>query len=74
MKFTEEEREELKNLARSSSLREDMRRLTANRHTPFIVNGQVEAERLITFLTEYNEFINHTPRPFRPIIEREMKL
>ena len=74
MKFTEEERDELRNLAQSPSLREDMRRLAANRHTPFIVNGQVDTERLITFLTEYNEFINHTPRPFRPIIEREIKL
>jgi len=74
MKFTEEEREELRKLSQSSSLQEDMRRLAANRHTPFIVNGQVDTERLITFLTEYNEFINHTPRPFRPIIEREIKL
>jgi len=74
MKFTEEERDELRNLAQSPSLREDMRRLAANRHTPFIVNGQVDTERLITFLTEYNEFINHTTRPFRPIIEREIKL
>lgn len=74
MVLTEEEREELRQLSRSAPLREDMIRLRANRHNPFIVKGEVDIDRWITFLTEYNEFINHVSKPFSPIVEKVMKL
>lgn len=73
-KLSNKEREELKNLAKSSQLREDLRKISKNRHNPFLVDNRIDLDRLLTFLTEYNCFINHNPRPFRKIIDRFNKL
>jgi len=74
MTLSIKEQEELRRLAQSSSLRADMRYVAAHRHNPLLVDGKVDMDRFITFLTEYNEFINHKPKPFKPIIDRIMKL
>jgi hypothetical protein len=74
MTLSKNEKEELIALARSSSLKKDMQYLSAHRHNPLIVNGKVDPDRYITFVTEYNEFINHRPKPFKPIIDKMMKL
>lgn len=42
--------------------------------SPIKVFGEVDIDRLLTFLTQYNRFINHTPRPFRRIIDKDMRL
>jgi hypothetical protein len=74
MTISIKEQEELRRLAQSSSLENDMKYIAAHRHNPLIVEGNVDLDRLLTFLTEYNEFINHNPKPFKPIIDRIMKL
>jgi hypothetical protein len=74
LKFSKKEKEELLRLSQSSSLKADMRYVSAHRHNPLIVDGEVDLDRFITFLTEYNEFINHKPKPFKPMIDRIMKL
>ena len=74
MKFSKKEKEELLRLSQSSSLKADMRYVSAHRHNPLIVDGKVDLDGFITFLTYYNEFINHKPKPFKPIIDRIMKL
>jgi hypothetical protein len=73
-RISEEEKREMLRLAGSSSLREDMRYVSSHRHNPVLVNGMVDIDRLIEFLTQFNEAINHQPKPFRPIIDKEMKL
>lgn len=72
--ISEKAKEDLLRLAKSESLRRDMERLRATRHNPVLVNGKVDIDRLLEFLTQYNEFINHQPKPFRKIIDRVMKL
>lgn len=72
--LSNEAKEELKRLVYSSKLKEDLRRISENKHNPFIANGKIDLDRLLTFLTEYNAFINHTPRPFRKIIDKVNKL
>lgn len=72
--LNEEEKRELKEMANSSKLKEDMRRLSKTRYNPFIVNGNVDLDKFLTFLTEYNYFINHKPKPFRKIIDKDMRL
>ncbi len=72
--LSDAEREELKASARSSELREDSRKISQNRHNPFIVNGCIDLEKVVTFLTEYNYFINHAPKTFRRIIDKANKL
>lgn len=74
MRLTKNERDELLNLTKSVSLRNDMQYLSANRLNPTVVNGKVDMDKLVDFLTQYNEFINHNPRPFKKIIDKDMKL
>ncbi len=69
-----DEKEELLSLANSPSMREYMRYLSAHRHNPVIVDGQVSMDRLLDFLNGFNEFINHGPKPFKPMLDRDMRL
>jgi hypothetical protein len=73
-KLNDTERVELLDMAISSGLRHDMRLLRRTRHNPALLDGQMDLDRLIAFLTEYNEFINHEPRPFAHMVERDMKM
>ena len=72
--ISKQEKEEMLRLAASSSLREDMEYLAANRHNPVIINGKIDLDRLIEFLTQFNEFINHKPKLFKQMIDKVMKL
>jgi hypothetical protein len=73
-KLSKKEKEELQRVAASALLRKDMQYLSANRFNPLIDGHEIDMDRLLIFLTEYNEFINHSPKPFKPIIDRIMKL
>lgn len=72
--LTEEERQELKALVASPSIRGDLQILSRRRARHFIVDGQVDLDRVVAFLTEFNELINHQPKPFKKIIDHTMKL
>lgn len=65
---------ELYEMSKSETLRLDMRRVAAGRHNPFIKDGQTDIDACLTFLMEYNEFINHEPKPFRKIKDTVMLL
>ncbi len=73
-KLSKKEKEELQRVAASALFRKDMQYLSANRFNPLTEGQTINMDRLIVFLTEYNEFINHSPKPFKPIIDRIMKL
>jgi hypothetical protein len=51
-----------------------MRYVAAHRLNQLMVNGTVDMDALITFLNSYNEFLNHQSKPFRPIVDKIMKL
>jgi hypothetical protein len=72
--MTENEKQECTELSQSESIRDDMRRLAENRHNPFFKDGKVDLDGYINFLNTFNEFINHTPKPFKPIQDRIMML
>jgi hypothetical protein len=74
VQISETDRIELLALSHSESLRKDMQRVAANRLNPFLVEGEVDADRVIEFLTQYNEFMGHPIKPSRPFIETNMKL
>lgn len=65
---------ELLRLASSRSLKEDMRHLSLHRHNPLIEDDQISIDRLLEFLNGFNEFINHEPKPFKPMLDRDMRL
>lgn len=72
--MSEIEKKEFLRLAESLSMKEDMKRLSALRHNPVIIDGKIDMDRWVEFLTQFNEFINHQPKPFRPMIDKVMKL
>lgn len=72
--LSEKEKKELLETIGSQSLRNDMRNLSATRQNPLLNNGKVDLDGFIEFLNGYNEFINHRSRPFKPMIDRVMKL
>ena len=72
--LSQEDKKELLEMSKSSNLREDLRRISFNRHNPFLVNGWFDMDRWLTFLTEYNEFLGHIKRPFCKIIDKYMLL
>lgn len=74
MRLSEKEREEFLVLSKSESLRRDMAHVAATRHNPLIVNGEVDPDRVVEFLTQFNEFLNHPFKVARPFIETNMKL
>lgn len=72
MKLSKEEKNELQELAKSANLQNDMQRIARTRHNPFVVNGKGDIDQVLTFLTEYNHFINHNPKPFRKIVDKDI--
>ncbi|RJQ43837.1 MAG: hypothetical protein C4538_11495 [Nitrospiraceae bacterium] len=74
MKLSEKTQKELVELANSEELRKDMEILNMRQRPPFISNGVIDVDAYIEFIQQFNEFINHEPRPFKAMIERDMKL
>lgn len=72
--INEGDKREFLSLAASFALKEDMSYLSMHRHNPVIADGVPDMDRALSFLTEFNEFINHEPKPFEPMVDREMKL
>ena len=72
--LTDQERRELEELAASASLREDLQGLSRCRFRHFIREGRVNVDQVVTFSTDFNEMIKHQPKPFKKIIDHNMKL
>lgn len=74
MKISQQAVEEFLELSRFESLKKDMEILMLQQHNPFIKKGEVYIDAYIEFVAQFNEFINHEPKPFKQIIDRDMKL
>jgi len=74
MTISKKAQKELIKSSLSPSLRKNMRKIASNRHNPFFKNGKVDADGYIEFVTQFNEFINHAAKPFRPMIDKIIKL
>ena len=68
------EKQELLEMAGSKSIRDELRRIATGRHNPILCKEKVDLDRYIEFLNDYNDFINHQHRPFRPMVDQLMKL
>jgi len=74
MKLSKTAQEEIRSLARSEGLKHDLAAVAASRHNPFIKDGVVDVDAYIAFVTAFNEFINHEPKPFARMIDKDMRL
>ena len=72
--YNNEDHAEILKKVHSSQLRDDFRFLSEHRHNPFLRNGQVDVDAYIQFVTEYNAFISHRPRPFRKMTGNDFRL
>lgn len=74
MNVSDKSQEELLKYSQSVAFKKDMNTVAGGKHNPFIKNGRVDADAYIEFVTQYNEFVNHKPKPFIRIIDRDMRL
>lgn len=74
MTLSKAAQEEIRALSRSEAFKNDLAAVAATRHNPFMKDGVADADAYIAFVTAFNEFINHEPKRFRPIIDRDMRL
>jgi len=73
MSLPPEVADELRRLGASGALRRDLAALRAVR-AERLGDPTRTAERSVDFITEYNAFVNHAPKPFRPIRDADMRL
>lgn len=73
MRLSDEEKAELRALAASPELKVDLARLRNSHRDDFMVDGEVDSERVTEALTAYSEFVGGE-RPRRVFVERVMKL
>ncbi len=74
MKISKKSKKELIKASKSLSLKRDMQKVSANSSNPFFKDGRQNADAYIEFVNQFNEFINHALKPFKPLIEKDMKL
>jgi len=74
MSIPTKSRQELLELAQSYTLKKDMEIISSKRHNPFIKNGRCDVDAYLEFVTQYNEFINHEQKPFKEMLDRDMRL
>lgn len=72
--LNQEDKRDLLEMAHSTQIREDYRKMEQHRHNPFLVNGRVDLDKFIDFLNEYNDFFGHKKRQFNKIIDKDMRL
>ncbi len=53
---------------------EDMKIMERQRHNPFMKNGKADVDAYVQFVCDFNEFINHNPKSFSRMIDRDMIL
>ncbi len=74
MSKSEEKGNERFDLVAGPATGRDMQYIRQHRLNPFIRDGRVDIDAYLQFVTEFNEFINHAPKPFRPILDKDMRL
>jgi len=74
MNISDKSRQELFKLSQSDILKKDINTVNRQQHNPFLKKGRVDIGAYIEFVTSYNEFINHKPKIFTPMIDNFMKL
>jgi hypothetical protein len=74
-RLTDSEKRELRSVTESESLRSDFRKIEKNRHHLLKdANERQDIDRFVRFASEFNAFINHTPKHFRPIKTHVIKM
>lgn len=72
--MTENEKQELLEMAGSGELQKDMRRVKHAGENTFVRNGEIDLDAYIEFLDAFNAFISHRRKPFKPMMEGNLKL
>lgn len=73
-KFTEKEKQELLEDAKSESLRKDFQYLANNRFQFHTADGSIDTDKILHFLNEMNALANHTLKPFKKITGNNFRI
>ncbi len=74
MSLSEEAAKEIRELASSAALKRDMTIVAKSQRKVFLENGKVDVDAYVEFVCAFNEFINHGPKKFVPLSDRDMRL
>lgn len=74
MIISEKARAELLDASHSEALKSDMRKISEYKHDYFFKDGRIDTDSYLDFVTQFNSFINHLPKPLKRIKEVDMKL
>ena len=74
MSIPAKSQQELLELSQSYTLKKDMEIISSKRHNPFFKNGMCDVDAYLEFVSQYNEFINHEQKPFKEMLDRDMRL
>ena len=74
MSISIKSQQELLELSQSHTLKKDMEIIYSKRHNSFIKNGRCDLDAYLEFVAQYNEFINHEQKPFKEMLDRDMRL
>ena len=66
--------DELRELSQSTKFADEMNLVSRSRYNPFLMAGDVDIDAYIAFISQFNEFINHEPKKFVPMITNDMRL
>ena len=56
------------------TITDDLKAIKRMRNNPFLKDGKADVDAYVRFVCSFNEFINHEPKLFSKIIDREMIL
>jgi hypothetical protein len=73
-KFTNQEKEDLRQASQSEKLRDDFRHLSSNRFEFRLQNGEIDLDRIFGFVAGVNELIDHAPKPFKAITGNNFRI
>lgn len=74
MIISEKSAKELIELAKSKEFKKDMELMKKRWQNPFVRDGEIDIDAYIEFVSQFNEFINHELKPFKPMIDKDMRL
>lgn len=74
MRLSGQAEQELLDLSRSTAFKKDMAAVAQRMHNPFVKGGSVDVNAYVAFVTQFNEFISHQLKPFKRILDKDMRL
>ena len=74
MKLSKIAEQEMRKYSRSTAFKNEMDVVAGGRHNSFIRDGVADVDAYVEFVSSFNEFIGHRPKPFVSMSGSDMRL